>query len=350
MMANYSCRFLNGCCFSFSEYLVTDRIDSQLVIRVVPPISPGKTCLIQSIWSYPKTVRCSEVLARRKVEFGRMGYSSLLTHGTLNSFPVICGTGYESFTPCPDVDSRLNVDFSVEKICPDVSSCQNNMNGFKLDFATLDIKVPTKPLNVFHLPTLVEFNVLLCKLFLATLPKTYSDEAKEYFWDLENLDEQTVGSAFHYMWGGFEYRFRKVVFLLLTLADSLVKHGLLAKVLGFWKDQKVGVFWKKLNTLENLRQIQFLFPYVMFLFLVYLHPNIKIVPTPTVDEVWHYHILDTTKYKSDCQRLFGRFLHHFPYFSLGKENDRKDLDRVFAESLSFHHFGSDIFLDGNSSK
>jgi hypothetical protein len=31
-----------------------------------------------------------------------------------------------------------------------------------------------------------------------------------------------------------------------------------------------------------------------------------------MDEVWHAHILFTRMYADDCQRIFGRFIHHNP--------------------------------------
>lgn len=52
--------------------------------------------------------------------------------------------------------------------------------------------------------------------------------------------------------------------------------------------------------------------YRMFLFLVYLHPNTRLIPTQEVDRVWHCHILHTRKYRQDCQMLFGRFIDHEP--------------------------------------
>lgn len=41
-------------------------------------------------------------------------------------------------------------------------------------------------------------------------------------------------------------------------------------------------------------------------------PGKRVRPTLDVDEVWHLHILDTMRYGSDCNRLFGRFIHHVP--------------------------------------
>ena len=37
-----------------------------------------------------------------------------------------------------------------------------------------------------------------------------------------------------------------------------------------------------------------------------------ITPTGDVDDIWHEHILHTNKYAIDCEKSFGKFLHHFP--------------------------------------
>ncbi len=53
--------------------------------------------------------------------------------------------------------------------------------------------------------------------------------------------------------------------------------------------------------------------------------NEPVVPWGGVDDVWHAHILDTEKYQQDCNDLFGRFLHHFPYYGMRGDADRKNL-------------------------
>lgn len=35
-------------------------------------------------------------------------------------------------------------------------------------------------------------------------------------------------------------------------------------------------------------------------------------PTQEVDEFWHEHILDTRKYREDCDKIFGRYMDHTP--------------------------------------
>jgi len=103
--------------------------------------------------------------------------------------------------------------------------------------------------------------------------------------------------------------------------------------------------------------------YMAFLLLIYLFPQTKIVPTREIDLVWHHHVLDTSKYAEDCQELFGRFVHHYPYFGLRDESDRvalrmqhrRNLEVAFAETQALfkEHLGIDIAageLLGDNSK
>lgn len=83
--------------------------------------------------------------------------------------------------------------------------------------------------------------------------------------------------------------------------------------------------------------------YRKFLALNMRYPDRKICPTGPIDMFWHAHILDTRAYERDCQVLFGRFLHHFPYFGMRGEQDACDLNEAFAASvdLFIRHFGVD---------
>lgn len=83
--------------------------------------------------------------------------------------------------------------------------------------------------------------------------------------------------------------------------------------------------------------------YVRFLALNARHPDRKVCPTGPIDDFWHAHILDTRAYAADCDHLFGRFLHHFPYFGMRGSEDRADLERTFEESVELFiiHFGID---------
>ncbi len=61
--------------------------------------------------------------------------------------------------------------------------------------------------------------------------------------------------------------------------------------------------------------------YRRFLYLMKAFPNEETAPLVDVDTFWHYHILDTMKYASDCEQAFGYFLHHYPYIGLRGEDD-----------------------------
>ena len=59
--------------------------------------------------------------------------------------------------------------------------------------------------------------------------------------------------------------------------------------------------------------------YRRFLTLHREYPERTFVPSVLIDLLWHYHVLDTRKYADDCERIFGYFLHHDPYFGLGSD-------------------------------
>lgn len=54
-----------------------------------------------------------------------------------------------------------------------------------------------------------------------------------------------------------------------------------------------------------------------------------------MDELWHTHILDTKKYAKDCEYVFGKFIHHFPYSGmLGEEDEKRHItNKKRAEKL-----------------
>jgi hypothetical protein len=65
-------------------------------------------------------------------------------------------------------------------------------------------------------------------------------------------------------------------------------------------------------------------------------------PDQEVDEFWHQHILDTRKYRADCDTIFGHYVDHMP--DLGPDEQRKadarrrqvyeeyDIDLIWFES------------------
>ncbi len=87
--------------------------------------------------------------------------------------------------------------------------------------------------------------------------------------------------------------------------------------------------------------------YRRFLALKIMYPEKVLSPTPLIDEFWHAHILDTEAYTADCRRLFGRYVHHYPYVGLiddvlalaigeaVKEETRKLFQKHFYIDLQF---------------
>ena len=69
--------------------------------------------------------------------------------------------------------------------------------------------------------------------------------------------------------------------------------------------------------------------YKNFLRLILRYPQISAVPTSSIDEVWHAHILDTQRYHADCDTIFGYYLHHKPsYDDAEKETLHTDFNNM----------------------
>lgn len=84
--------------------------------------------------------------------------------------------------------------------------------------------------------------------------------------------------------------------------------------------------------------------YKKFLALKRTYPDKEIVPNKIIDMFWHQHILDTQKYSSDCELVFGYFVHHFPYFGMNGEQDAINLANAFDETKELYelHFGEEF--------
>lgn len=156
----------------------------------------------------------------------------------------------------------------------------------------------------------------------------------------------------------------------LTLMSGLLKPiRLMWECFVFWKPlTKKRAFMKKLKSLDlgpiayqlmysnegggwtYAQTTRAIAHYLMFLCLIFLYPNRPLVPTDEIDRVWHYHILDTQKYTSDCQLLFGHVVHHFPYFGLRNEADWQDWNAAFAQTQALFaaHFGATTLGEANS--
>lgn len=65
--------------------------------------------------------------------------------------------------------------------------------------------------------------------------------------------------------------------------------------------------------------------YKGFLFLANNAQGKPVSPSRYIDYVWHTHVLDTELYLTQTASLFGRQLHHFPYFGKRGAADEKEL-------------------------
>jgi len=74
------------------------------------------------------------------------------------------------------------------------------------------------------------------------------------------------------------------------------------------------------------------------------HANEALPPSEDIDEFWHAHILDTEAYAKDCQAIFGKFMHHYPYFGIDGRSDMHTANRAFetTKELYFKEFGEKI--------
>lgn len=78
--------------------------------------------------------------------------------------------------------------------------------------------------------------------------------------------------------------------------------------------------------------------YKRFLTLILWNKDLPypIIPTVLVDQLWHKHILDTRAYHNDIIRIFGEYLHHFPFLGFGSEESRKLKEQAFLLSCKLY--------------
>lgn len=81
--------------------------------------------------------------------------------------------------------------------------------------------------------------------------------------------------------------------------------------------------------------------YRKFLSLKKWYPKQPLVPSKLIDKFWHEHILDTKSYMEDCEKVFGYYIHHYPYFGIYGEDDQKNLQEAFNDTIKLYetHFG-----------
>jgi hypothetical protein len=72
--------------------------------------------------------------------------------------------------------------------------------------------------------------------------------------------------------------------------------------------------------------------YKGFLFLWRKYPELPLPPPFDVDDFWHGHLLHTARYFGDCNTIFGKYRHHYPYFGMRGLEDRQSLEDHFIET------------------
>ena len=131
----------------------------------------------------------------------------------------------------------------------------------------------------------------------------------------------------------------------LDTTEAAINHLDLQMVKMKLQDAKEGPGW----SLEKAERIESW--YKRFLVLNAKYPESPLVPTHDIDVFWHQHILDTRAYALDCQRIFGRFLHHFPYLGMRGPEDAEQLRRSFeaTRNLFVCEFGENFSLSPDCS-
>lgn len=90
--------------------------------------------------------------------------------------------------------------------------------------------------------------------------------------------------------------------------------------------------------------------YRKWLALHMCYPNAELTPNELLDEYWHAHILDTRAYSRDCEKLFGFYLHHYPYFGLEGDEQARDAGFDLTNALFKKHFGAELVGVANPCK
>ena len=109
------------------------------------------------------------------------------------------------------------------------------------------------------------------------------------------------------------------------------------------QDKREGLGW----TAEQCDQAEI--EYKRFLHLNHKYPNHTIVPHTSMDLMWHQHILDTRAYHKDSNTIFDTYFHHFPYFGIRSESDKRDLETSFdsTQKLYAREFGEEMISEGS---
>src|SRR5713101_7068716 len=84
--------------------------------------------------------------------------------------------------------------------------------------------------------------------------------------------------------------------------------------------------------------------YKMWLFLKRKYENELVPPSCDVDVFWHAHLLDSHAYFRDTLAVFGKYLHHYPYFGMRGKADHEKLVSAFENTKKLYReeFGEEV--------
>jgi hypothetical protein len=84
--------------------------------------------------------------------------------------------------------------------------------------------------------------------------------------------------------------------------------------------------------------------YRQFLTLCALYADWSFVPSVPIEQAWRAHVVDTQKYRADCQALFGEPLEYWPYAGDGEpeQQTRYQCDWIRTAQLFAEHFSFDL--------
>lgn len=123
------------------------------------------------------------------------------------------------------------------------------------------------------------------------------------------------------------------------------------------KDLDFSLAIEKLQNLEvgswtKERALKAVDDYKKYLAITKVLNGYQLVPNGDIDEIWHYHIMDTRQYAKDCNDIFGGFLHHYPYFGmLGEENKEQWLNvQRESDEIWFQLFEENLYDNTSAQK
>lgn len=114
----------------------------------------------------------------------------------------------------------------------------------------------------------------------------------------------------------------------------------LSKICMKLKNKDDGEGWNEIQCEEVAQE------YRRYLQLNLLYPNESIVPNLAIDTMWHYHILDTEAYERDCKSIFGKMLHHYPYFGMEGKADAKNFVNSFDQTKALYEKTFSVVMGG----